>query len=233
MHDQATMADPAEPSERDRRHRSPSLLAVAVVFTALFVGSLVVTAAMTSGGHFPSPFASSTSAAIFFTDHAVAVRFSAFLQFGAAIPLAIFTATSTSRLRFLGVRAAGPSIALLGGALASVMLALSALLQWVLSQPGLSTSQEVVHALHLLSFATGGPGYVVPFGILVAGVAISGGLSRHLPRWVMGFGLVVAAVAELSSLTIALPPAAILLPIARFAGFVWLIAAGATLEKQR
>jgi hypothetical protein len=216
---------------QDLRHRGPSLLAVAVVFVSLFLGSLVTVAAMTGGGHLPSPF--EPAATTFFSDHAAAVRLSAFLQFGAAVPLAIFTATVSSRLRFLSFEVAGHSIALIGGALAAAMSALSALLQWVLAQPGLASSNEVVRGFQLLSFATGGPGFVVPFGLLVAGVSVSGGLARQLPRWLMWFGLVIAVVAELSSLTITTPLAAYLLPAARFPGLVWLIAVGAKLPAAR
>jgi hypothetical protein len=226
-------ASPGESLTTAQPHRGPSLLAVATVFVALFIASLVVTAASTGGQHFPSPFDPAAKAAVFFAEHGAAVRWSAFLQFGAAIPLAIFAATAASRLRFLGVQAAGPSIALVGGTLASAMAALSGLSQWVLSQPDIAAADTAARTLHLLSFALGGPGYVVPFGILVAGVAVSGGLPRHLPRWVMWFGLGIAVIAELSALTIAVPAAAYLLPVARFAGFVWLIAAAATLAKRR
>jgi hypothetical protein len=228
-----TMTAQNEASATSKPHRGPSLLAVAVVFVCLFVGSLISTAAMTGGGHFPSPFDPSALAARFFNEHAAAVRWSAFLQFGAAVPLAIFSATSASRLRFLGVRAAGPSIALVGGTLASAMAALSALSQWMLADSAVAASNGVVRVVHLWAFATGGPGTVVPFGILIAGIAVSGGLPRHLPRWVMWFGLAVAAAAELSSLSIAIPAAVYLLPLARFTGFVWLITAGATLAKFR
>jgi hypothetical protein len=214
--------------QRGRRHPGPSLLAVAIVFVTLFVGSLVVVAAMTHGGHFPSPL--DPTAAAFFADHADAVRLGAFLQFGAAVPLAIFTATASSRLRFLGIEAAGTSIALIGGTLASGMAAVSALVQWALTQPNLG---DGVRALHLLAFVTGGPGYVVPFGLLVAGIAVTGGLARKLPRWVMWSGLAIAATAELSSLCIALAPAAHLLPVARFSGFVWMIVVGAKLPARR
>jgi hypothetical protein len=222
-----------EGNREGQKHRDPSLLAVAIVFTFLFIGSLVAVAAMTNGAHFPSPFDSLATASAFLSGHANAVRWSAFLQFGAAIPLAIFTAVSTSRLRFLGVQAAGPTIALVGGSLASAMTALSALVQWVLAQPEVAASGGMMHGFHLLAFATGGPGYVVPFGILVAGVSVSAGLPRHVPRWVMWFGLAIAAIAELSSLTIAIPTAVYLLPAARFLGFVWLIAVGATLPTTR
>jgi hypothetical protein len=217
-------------TEREPRHRGPSLLIVAVVFVALFVGSLVVVAAMTHGDHFPSPLEPATAAAAFFAAHADAVRLGAFLQFGAAVPLAIFTATASSRLRFLGIEAAGTSIALVGGALASGMSALSALAQWALTQPDLGGG---VRTLHLLASVSGGPGFVVPFGLLVAGIAVTGGLARKLPRWVMWLGLAVAAVAELSSLTIAFAPAVYLLPFARFTGFVWMIVAGAMLPSAR
>ena len=221
----------AEPDARGARHRGPSLLAVAIVFVSLFVASLVTVAVMTGGGHLPSPF--EPAATTFFSDHADAVRWSAFLQFGAAVPLAIFTATVTSRLRFLSTEVAGHTIAAVGGTLAASMSALSALLQWVLAHPGVASSEGVVRGFHLLAFATGGPGFVVPFGLLVAGVSVSGGLARKLPRWVMWFGLVIAALAEVSSLTIATPAAAYLLPAARLPALVWLIVVGAILPGAR
>jgi hypothetical protein len=49
----------------------------------------------------------------------------------------------------------------------------------------------------------------------------------------MWFGLVIAALAELSSLSMVVPAAMYLLPLARFPGFVWLIAVGATLPTTR
>ena len=128
------------------------------------------------------------------------------------------------------VGAAGTLITLVGGTLASTMGAFSALAQWALVQPDLGSE---VRALHLLAFATGGPGYVVPFGLLVAGVAVTGGLSRKLPRWVMWSGLFVAGAAELSSLSIAFAPAMYLLPLARFTGLVWLVVVGALLPSTR
>src|SRR5882762_6591309 len=113
--------------ETDRpgaRHRGPSLLAVAGAFVTLFVASLVVLSAMTGGGHLPSPFEPGSTS--FFSDHASAVRVSAFLQFAAAVPLAIFAATAASRLRFLNFEVAGHGIAFIGGTLAAAMAALSA-----------------------------------------------------------------------------------------------------------
>lgn len=215
------------------RHPSPRLVAVGAVFTALFVASLVVSVVMAGGAHFPSPFAPADAASRYFSEHADAVRVSAFLQLCASIPLGIFTATAVSRLRFLGVEAAGTFIALFGGLAASIFLGHSALLQWALSQPGVIASPGTARALHVLAFATGGPGYTITLGLLVAGISVSAGLHRLLPRWLMASGLVVAVVAELSALALVAPAAAYILPAARFPGFVWILCAGALLPRSR
>jgi len=217
----------------EARHRGPNLGALSVVYTGLFLASLAITAVMTKGEHFPSPFVSPEVAQAFFATNANVVRLSAFLQFGAAIPLGIFAATAASRLRFLGVNVAGVFIALFGGIAASLFAAASALFQWVLAQPGIPSHVEITRILHLLSFATGGVGYTVPFGLLVAGVSVIAWFMKLLPSWLAWLGLVIAGVAELSSLSRVFTPLAYLLPAARFPGFVWMIAAGYLLPRSR
>lgn len=214
-------------------HRGPSLVMVAVVFVLLFVASLVIPTAMAGGQHFPSPFDPAERSARYFDQHAGAVQLAAFLQFGSAIPLGIFAATATSRVQFLGMKVAGINIALFGGIAASMSLAWCASIEWVLSQARLVEASGVTRALHLLSFATGGPGQIAPFGLLVAGVSLVAGLQGLAPRWLMIFGLGIAAFAELSTLVFVLPAAAILLPVARFSGFVWMICMGASLPRAR
>jgi len=215
------------------RHLGPNLGAVSVVYTVLFLASLVVTGIMTRGSHFPSPFIAPDLAQAFFAGNGHAVKIAAFLQFGAAVPLGIFTATVVSRLQFLGVNVAGVFITLVGGFAASLFAATSALLQWVLAQPGIASQAAVTRILHLLSFATGGVGFVVPFGLLLAGVSVIAWFTRMLPRWLVWLGLVVAIIAELSSLSLVFTPAVYLLPAARFAGFVWIIATGFLLPRSR
>src|SRR5262249_31819730 len=105
-------------------HRSPSLGALGVIFVVLFAASLVGTGVMTGGAHFPTPYEPVALAQSYFSRSADVIRIAAFLQFGAAIPLGIFTATVTSRLKFLGMRVAGADIALFGGFAASIFLAL-------------------------------------------------------------------------------------------------------------
>jgi hypothetical protein len=213
-------------------HGGPPLAVLAAVSTALLLASLIIPTAM-AGGTFPSPFDANTSILEYFRDHQNAVQVSAFLQFASAVPLAIYAATASARLRNLGIRAPGATIALVGGVLAASFASLSALISWTLSQPGILATPAVVHALHDLAFGTGGPGFVVPFGLLLAGIAVPSAFGRLLPRWLVTIGLVLAVVAEVSTLTLLVDGASYLLPAARFAGLAWLITAGALLPKTR
>lgn len=214
------------------RHRGPHLGTVSIVYTSLFLASLVITGIMT-GSHIPSPFQAPDASQSFFSQNPNAVRIGAFLQFGAAIPLGIFTATAVSRLQFLGMNVAGVFISLFGGFAASVFVAISALLQWVVSQPGVALNSIATRVLHLSFFVTGGPGFTVAFGLLVAGISVISAFTRFLPRWLAVLGFVVAGAAELSSLSLVSTPFIYLLPIARFLGFVWIIAAGFLLPVSR
>jgi hypothetical protein len=208
----------------------PPLLALAVIFAALFLASAVGVAAAT-GAHFPSPYDPAATLTAYLDAHHSALIGSALLQFASAIPLAVFTATVVARLHHLGVRAPGASIALVGGVLAAGMLMVSAATQWVLAQPGIRQNQGVARAFQGLSFVTGGPGHVVPFGLLIAGIAVIAAFSGLLPRPLALAGVTIAVVAEVSTISIALHGAGILLPIARFAGYAWLIAAAALLPR--
>ena len=215
-------------------HAGPSLLPVAIVHVLLFFAGLLAVTAFAGGERFPSPFQPDEVIRHFFAVHAAQVHIQAFFLFGAAIPLGIFAATTVSRLRFLGVRAAGELIALFGGFGASFALAASGLGSWVLSILGTrSGSGDLVRALHLLTFAAGGPAAIVFLGLFAAGVSVPAGLTRLIPRWVAWLGVVVALVAEFSSLVLLFPRVGFLLPLARFPSFVWLIAAGATLPTSR
>jgi hypothetical protein len=127
-----------------------------------------------------------------------AVRLCAFLQFGAAIPLGVFTASIASRLEFLGVRAAGVPIDLFGGiATAVTMIAASSAL-WVMSQPGIVEDRAVLQALYWLVQGLGGVGFSVPFGILAAGITIPAAVMKLIPKWVAILGIAIAICGEVS-----------------------------------
>jgi len=217
----------------EARHRGPNLGAVGVVYTVLFLASLAGTAIMTKGGHIPSPFISADLIQAFFVRNGDAVRLAAFLQFGAAIPFGIFAATTISRLQFLGMNVAGVFIALFGGLAAALFSAISALLQWVLAQPGVASQADTTRLLHLLSFATGGVGFVAALGLFLAGVSVIAWFTRILPRWLVLLGVAIAAIAELSSIGLIFTPATYLLPVARFLGLIWIVATGWLLPRSR
>ncbi|WP_433340705.1 hypothetical protein [Streptomyces sp. CA-253872] len=119
------------------------------------------------------------------------------------------------------------------GLLASAALAASGLLTWTLGQPAALGTPGVARTLQYLAFASGGPGHVVPFGLLLAGVAVPSPLAGLLPRPLAWAGLVLAGLAELSVLALLAEPLAPLLPVARFGGLAWLIVAGFLLPRTR
>jgi hypothetical protein len=99
--------------------------------------------------------------------------------------------------------------------------------------PGLAQNEALANALYRLSFALGGPGFSVPFGILILGLAITGGLSRLLPKWLAVPGLLIGIVGELSWFTLFFPEALPLVPLTRFPGFAWLVLVGLRLPARR
>jgi hypothetical protein len=120
------------------------------------------------------------------------------LQFGAAVPLGVFTATIVSRLRFLGVKAAGAYIALFGGFGAAFATASNATVLWTISHSGIAQDTALTQALYFLSYGLGGPGYSVPLGLLMAGISVPLLLYRLVPRWIPILGLALAVCGELS-----------------------------------
>jgi hypothetical protein len=155
-----------------------------------------------------------------------------FLQIGALIPLGIFAATIVSRLRFLGIRAAGPNIALFGGFLTVFNSMAAGFTTWASIHPGVSQDLMVTPAFDYLSYAFGGPGFSIPMGLLMAGVCIPAAFRKLLPKWLVVFGLVLAVAGELSWFNLVFPQALFLIPLVRFPGFIWLIATGFLLPKK-
>lgn len=162
----------------------------------------------------------------YFQGYPHAVLMCAVLQFGSAIPLGLFTATIVSRLQFLGAKVAGTHIALFGGFMTSFNLALSALVLWVMSYPGIAQDASVLRALYYVAFAVGGVGYSVPLGLLMAGISVPAGLLKLLPKWLAVLGLLLGLCGELSWFSLFFPKLLFLIPLTRFPGFIWLIVAG-------
>jgi hypothetical protein len=212
-------------------HRSPHLGALAIVFTVLFCAGLYPVTWFGGRPFFPGPWEPMTTIVAFFKARPEAVMLCAFLQFGSAIPLGIFTASAVSRLEFLGMRAAGPKIALFGGFATAFLMISSAAVMWAMVHPGVALDSALTVALYYLAFVLGGPGYSVSFGLLLAGISVPLLFMRVTPRWIPIFGLALAACGELSWLSLEFPSALFLVPLTRFPGFVWMIAVGFALPK--
>jgi hypothetical protein len=222
-----TVTDPIATSRL--RHKGPPLGIVATVFVALFLAGLYPVTAFNGTPVFPGPGEPINVIMAYFTARPSAVLLCAALHFGAAIPLGIFTATVVSRLRFLGVRAAGADIALFGGFLTSFTMMVSSSVLWAMTYPGVAQDAAVIQAIYRIQFALGGPGFSVPFGLLLAGVSVTSWFYKLLPKWLVIFGLLIAAAGELSWMDILFPKALPLIPLTRFPGFLWLIATGFSL----
>lgn len=215
------------------RFRGPSLLLLVTAHFLLFVAGLVFAAVLRHGGHFVTPFAPAEQVQAFLALSPTAVRVSNFFLFGSAVPFGIFAVTAVSRLRFLGVRAAGTNIALLGGLIATLALLLSGLVGWILSVPEVLASAPTVKMVSFLNFVLGGVTFAVGFGLLAAGVSVTCYFMRLLPRWLVVFGMVLALTGELSSLSLVAYPANFFIPITRYLGLVWMFSVAVVLGRDR
>jgi hypothetical protein len=215
------------------RFRGPSLILLATVHILVFVAGLVAAAALRHGASFVTPFAPAEQVRLFFAQSPTAVRVSNFFLFASALPFGIFAVTTVSRLRFLGVRAAGTNIALLGGLTATIALILSGITGWVLSVPEVSASAQLAKAIFFLCFLFGGAVYSVGFGLLAAGVSVTSYFVRLIPRWMVVLGMLVAITGELSSLSLIAYPANFFIPITRYLGLIWMVFIAVALTKDR
>jgi hypothetical protein len=202
----------------------------AISFGLLVIG-LSIGAAL--GGVPPLPYAPSARVLDYVRGHSDAVRVASVFVFGSSVPLAIYAATASARLRQLGVTAPGATIALAGGVLAAGALGMSSLLLWPLAERDVTADPALVRALYYLVYLTGGPAHVVMLGLLVAGMAVPILILRLEPRPLAWTGLAIAVIAELTTLALIWPAVSPLLPIARFGGLVWLLVAGARLPHRR
>jgi hypothetical protein len=215
------------------RFSGPSLILLATVHILLFAAGLAAAVALRHGASYVTPFAPAEALRSFFTQSPAAVRVSNFFLFGSAIPFGIFAVTTVSRLRYMGVRAAGTNIALLGGLIATIALLLSGIVGWILSVPEVLASAPIIKMVNFLNFLVGGVVFAVGFGLLAAGVSVTCYFMRLLPRWIVALGILVALAGELSSFSLIAYPANFFIPITRFVGFIWMLSVAEALTKDR
>lgn len=214
-------------------HKGPHPGILALLYMLLFCIGLYPVTAMYKQPYWPGPWEPASVIVPYFQNYGSRVLFCIVLQFGALVCFGLFAVTVVSRLRFLGAKAAGPYIALLGGILVLADAFAGTMTMWTLLHPGVIDHPPLVLALYYLSYALGGPGFSVPMGLFLAGVSVTSGFMKLLPRWMVACGLVLALAGELSWLHLAFPKLLFLIPLVRFPGFLWLIAAGFLLPKRR
>ena len=214
-------------ARRARPQDGPPLLAPALAYGALVVTAVVLSARA------PQPSATATAVAAYDSSHHAVLEVAGCLGFAASAPLAIWAATAYRRLQTLGVTAPGAVIALAGGMLAAASLGLSGLITWTSSQSGAAADPVAVRVLANLGFATGAAGFVVPLALLLAGVAVPSLILGLVPRLLAWAGLVIAAIGVLSTFALLTPALDGTLPVGRFGGLLWLIAASIALPRTR
>jgi hypothetical protein len=213
------------------RFHCPSLLLLVTVHVLIFASGLVAAAVLRHGAQFATPFAPAEQLRAFLALSPTAVRVSNFFLFGSAIPFGIFAVTAVSRLRYLGVRAAGTNIALLGGLIATIALILSGSVGWILSVPEVLASAPIVKMVNFLNFLLGWVVFAVGFGLLAAGVSVTCYFMRLLPRWLVAFGMLMALTGELSSLSLVAYPANFFIPVTRYLGIIWMFSVAVALAR--
>jgi hypothetical protein len=216
---------------RPGQQGGPPLVLVASISVGLLFGGLAIGVAL--GGLMPLPYGPAAAVQQYVRAQPVAVQVIAVTVFGSSVPLAIYAATASARLRQLGVTAPGATIALVGGTLAAGALGLTGLVAWTLSRPDVSADASLVLALYYLVFLIGGAGHIVTLGLLVAGMAVPSLILGLLPRSLAWAGLAIAGLSELTTLVLIWPVLGPILPVARVSALGWLVAAGAWLPLQR
>lgn len=220
------MSSAAVSQSKLRRHPCPPLGPVACTYMLLFLAGLYPVTMFGGMPYFPGPWEPAQIIVAFFQARPSSVVLCAFLQFGSAIPLGIFTASIVSRMRFLGVQAAGVTIALFGGFATAISMMIGSGFLITMARPEVSHNPDLTVALYYIGYHIGGPGFSVPFGLLMAGISIPALFYKLVPRWISILGIALAVCGELSWLNIVFPQALFLIPLTRFPGFVWAIAVG-------
>src|SRR5215813_1572594 len=190
-------------------HRSPPLSVLAIVYILLFAAGLIFNALLTSGPQNLNPYNPIDQTQRYYSEYATGIRISAFFIFASMIPLGLFAVTSVSRLLFHRIHVAGVHIALFGGVAAAIFLGISGISTWVLSQTGVASDVGAMRVAQLMNFGAGGFAHVAALGLFMAGIC------------------------EIATLSMIFPQLSVILPVGRFGSFIWLIAVGFTLPKNR
>jgi hypothetical protein len=224
-------ASSADRSARAGKHGGPLLVLLATACLVLLFGGLAIAVAL--GGTMPLPYGPLGPVLDYVRAEPVAVQAGAVGAFASSVPLAVYAATASARLRQLGASASAATVTLTAGTLAAAALGLTGLLAWTLSRPDVSADPALVRALYFQVFLVGGPGHIVALGLLVAGMAVPAQVLGLLPKPLAWAGLAIAVVAETATLVLVWPGLGVILPVARVSALLWLLVTGAMLPAHR
>ncbi|TQS31190.1 hypothetical protein [Microbispora sp. KK1-11] len=198
--------------------RDPGLLAGAAT-VALIIGALALS--FTSEPAFPVPGATSAGIQRFVAEAAGRGRAAGLLQAAAALTLLWFCCACA---RYLARRGAWSGLPLAAGTLAAAMLLIGATLDLAVLRPEMGS--EAYESVHLLGFLIGAPAHVTFLGLFAGAVSLTALRTRALPQWLCVFGLLIAVPGTTSVLSLAWFEASPPMTLARFAAYIWLVAAG-------
>lgn len=198
-------------------------LPVVGAFVAGFAGALLI-----GEGTYPSPFGEQDQILAWLSGNAPAARLMSITQVVSALALLVFSSRLAESLRSRG-SGVYASVTQSAGAAAAIMLAISAMLEWVAVRPDVLASAPAARLVHDLSFLTGGPGNVAATSLMIGAATLGLTGTGALPNWLRVLGLAVGVVGLASVTSLMSEPAAFLLPIGRFPGLVWIAATAVVL----
>ena len=172
-----------------------------------------------SDAPYPRPGSAPDRIRAFFRKDPRPARLSAVAQVVSAITLARFTASAARLARTADRTGLLPAAAVTGGAAATASLLASAACTAGLTTSRADDDARAV-ALHRRAFLAGGVAHGVGFGMLVGAVGLAGRRTGLLSPSLATMALGSAAAGLLSPLYLVAEPAAWLIPIGRFSGFV-------------
>jgi hypothetical protein len=195
-----------------------------------FIGGLA-TGLSLADAPFPRPGADLKDVQRFFQGDAGPERINVTGQLLSAASLAVFSA-SVARLAGRAGRGsrALQTMAIAGGALASLSLAASAMAAAALTA-GPGRDEDRARSLHRFVFAAGGPVHGAGLALLLGALGLAGRRTGALPRPLTTAALVSAGVNALAPVVLAVPKAALVIPAGRFPSFIVLGISGVRLAR--
>jgi hypothetical protein len=182
--------------------------------------------------NYPALNASSSQLRQYFARNVSDVRALSLFHLLAAAALAAFASYLYAKLRPAGERLA--ALALAGGIIGGVFLALSALSYRVLAERAVAGDPALAHGLVVFSYLAGGPAIGMPLALTAGAFAAALRRERTLPVWLWWLS-VVAAVLGVATVTTLVGPtnnssaAYGVLLLGAVALFAWLVASSVVL----